>query len=106
MEILRLFLLIYLYELPSAFTDLPARANECVLANVEPVLNDKWSDRAIELIKELVLDQELHGIAVRLRRNFLVLKLFADQDATVTVADQLVSAGFGQAKHHKLLGIN
>ena len=87
-------------KLSSQFSELAPQAHECVLAHVEPVLKaDRWSEKAIELIKELVLEQELQGIPIRIHRNLLVLNLYADSNCSVTVAEQLISAGFGQAKH-------
>lgn len=89
-----------LRKLSSHFTELSPQAHECVLAHVEPVLKTEiWSEKAMELIKELVLEQELTGVPIRIHRNLLVLNLFADNDCSVTVAEQLISAGFGQAKH-------
>ena len=88
-----------LRKLSAHFTELSPQAHECVLANVEPILKaERWSEKAIELIKELVIDQELTGVPIRIYRNLLVLNLFADVDCTVTVAEQLISAGFGQPK--------
>ena len=88
-----------LRKLSSHFTELSPQAHECVLAHVEPVLKaERWSEKAIELIKELVLEQELTGVPIRIHRNLLVLNLFADSDCSVTVAEQLISAGFGQPK--------
>lgn len=88
-----------LYELPTQFVEVHPHAYECKLADVEPVLSsERWSEKAVELINELTVDQELPGIPVRLNRNILVLKLFADNDAQVTVANQLISAGYGIAK--------
>ena len=88
-----------LYEIPNQFVEILPHAYECIIAEVEPILNsEKWSERAIELIKELTVEQELPGIPVRLSRNILVLRLYADKDAQITVANQLISAGFGQEK--------
>lgn len=88
-----------LRKLSQHFAELSPQAHECVLAHVEPVLKaERWSEKAIELIKELAIEQELTGVPIRIHRNLLVLNLFADSDCSVTVAEQLISAGFGQPK--------
>ncbi|XP_065670678.1 uncharacterized protein LOC100210185 [Hydra vulgaris] len=89
-----------LRDLPPQFFDIPAFAHECMLADIEPVLNNnKWNESAIELIKKQLLDKEVAGIAVRLySRNILVIKLYTNLDALVTLADQLISTGFALPK--------
>ena len=93
-----------LRELPQQFSVLPPHAKECILAEIEPTVSREWSEKAILLIKNLVLEQELQGIAVGLHRNYVMLKLYVDYTAKITVGEQLLSGGLGQVRQSKSQG--
>ena len=93
-----------LRELPQQFSILPPHAKECILAEIEPTVSREWSEKAISLIKNLVLEQELQGIAVGLHRNYVMLKLYVDYTAKITVGEQLLSGGLGQVRQSKPQG--
>ena len=87
--------------LPQGFSELPAQAFQCRLANIEPV-GGIWSKEAIELLKELISERELVGLPTHLcKTGAVVVKLFADEDKSVMVAQQLVMAGFAHWKKTK-----
>ena len=95
-----------LRELPQQFSILPPHAKECTLAEIEPSVSREWSEKEILSIKNLVLEQELQGIAVGLHRNYIMLKLYADYIAKITVGEQLLSGGLGQVRQSKPRGSN
>ena len=95
----------HLYELPEKFSNLPAAAFECKLADVEPILGaGRWDEKSTDLIKELVFEQELVGVAEKLLKNIVIIRLYAGGDTDVTVAEQLISAGLGRATKAKVPG--
>ena len=95
-----------LRELPQQFSILPPHAKECILAEIEPSVPREWSEKEILSIKNLVLEQELQGIAVALHRNYVMLKLYADFTTKITVGEQLLSGGLGQLRQSKPRGSN
>lgn len=85
------------------FTELPAQAIQCRLAHVEPA-GGLWSKEALKLLKELIAERELVGTATHLcKTGSVVVKLYADEDKSVLVAEQLVMAGFAHWKKVKSL---
>ena len=90
-----------LKKVPKEFSELPAQAMRCRLANMEPV-GGIWSKEAVKLLKELILERELVGVPTHLcKTGAVVVKLFADEEKTTMVAEQLVMAGFAYWKKVK-----
>ena len=87
--------------IPEEFCELPAQALQCRLADIEPV-GRVWSNEAVDVLKELILDRELKGIPSHLcKTGAVVIKLFVDDDDSVLVAQQLVVAGYAHWKKSK-----
>ena len=90
-----------LRKVPKEFTELPPQAIQCKLANVEPV-GGVWGKEGVNLLKELILDRELVGIPTHLcKSGAVVVKLYADEEKSAMVAEQLVMAGFAYWKKLK-----
>ena len=90
-----------LKKAPKEFSELPAQAIQCKLANIQPV-GGIWGKEGIKLLKELILERELVGKATHLCKSGAVLVvLYADEEKSALVADQLVMAGYAYWKRVK-----
>ena len=90
-----------LKKAPREFSELPAQAIQCKLAKIQPV-GGIWVKEGIKLLKELILERELVGKATHLCKSGAVLVvLYADEEKSALVAEQLVMAGFAYWKKMK-----